>query len=63
VHCIDVKFWSVFIHVFLIGTEEIHGHKSGMLYQLPLSDTTFGSVRILGLPKSTDDSYAHAVET
>jgi hypothetical protein len=51
------------MHVFLIGTEEMHGYKSGMLCQSPLSDTTFGSVHILGFPKSMDDSYMHTVET
>jgi hypothetical protein len=62
VHCIDVKFWSVFMHVFLIRMKEMHGHKLGMLCQSPVSDTTFGSVRISGLPKSTNDSYAYTVE-
>jgi uncharacterized protein YgfB (UPF0149 family) len=51
------------MHVFLIGTEEMHGHISGMLCQSPLNDTTFGSVRISGFLKSTDDSYVHTVET
>lgn len=51
------------MHMFPKGKEEMHGQISGMLCQSPLSDTTFGSVRILGFLKSTNDSYAHTVET
>jgi hypothetical protein len=39
------------MHIFLIGMEEMHAHKSGMLCLSPLSDTTFGSVRISGFSK------------
>jgi hypothetical protein len=51
------------MHVFPKGMEEMHGHIYGMLCQLPLSDTTFGSVHISGFLRSRDDSYAHRVKT
>ncbi len=51
------------MHEFPKGTEGIHVYIAEILHQMFPCDTMFESVRILGFPKSMDDSYAHKVET
>jgi hypothetical protein len=41
----------------------MHVYIAEMLCQTSLCETMFRSVRISGVPKSIDDSYAHTVET
>jgi len=50
------------MHEFPKGTEGIHVYIAEILHQMFPCDTMFESVRILGFPKSMDDSYAHKAE-
>jgi hypothetical protein len=51
------------MHVFLNGLEEMYTYIAEILRQMFFYDIVFGSVRMLGFPKGSDDSCAHMVET
>jgi hypothetical protein len=58
----DVNFWNVRMHVFPKGLEEMHAYIAEILRRMFSYDTKFGSVRILGFSKGSNDSYGHKAE-
>ncbi len=51
------------MHVVPKGSEEMHVYIAETICQMFSYDTMFGSVRILGFLKGSDDLYAHKAKT